>query len=237
LFASIEGRPPISGRVILGAVIIKHMRDLTDRETIAQIQENMFMQYFLGYSSFTNEEPFSDTLFPEIRERLSMELLSKINEVIALHGLEMQEAKQREELLNKKQKKPFVQNNASDVHREIAAVEIKEAPVENNTGQKEEPPPAKKNKGKLLMDATVAPQNITFPTDLKLLNAARKKSEELIDILYNPLLHGNTKVRTYRQLARKYFLNSAKKKRKTAKEIYKANGSQLRFLRRNLGAY
>jgi len=33
------------------------------------------------------------------------------------------------------------------------------------------------NKGKLLMDATVAPQNITYPTDLKLLNAAREKSE------------------------------------------------------------
>lgn len=44
LFTSREGRPPISGRVILGAVIIKHMGDLTDRETIAQIQENMFMQ-------------------------------------------------------------------------------------------------------------------------------------------------------------------------------------------------
>lgn len=63
LFPSKEGRPPISGRVILGAVIIKHLGDLTDRETVAQIQENMFMQYFLGYSSFTNEEPFSDTLF------------------------------------------------------------------------------------------------------------------------------------------------------------------------------
>ncbi len=84
------------------------------------------------------------------------------------------------------------------------------------------------------MDATVAPQNITFPTDLKLLNAARKKSEELIDLLHNPLLHGNKKVRTYRQVARKCFLNSAKKKRKTAKEIYKANGQQLRFLKRNL---
>ena len=61
-----------------------------------------------------------------------------------------------------------------------------------------------------------------------------KKSEELIDILYNPLLHGNKKVRTYRKVARKRFLDSAKKKRKTAKEIYKANGQQLRFLKRNL---
>ena len=49
-FYSTEGRPPISGRIVIGAVIIKHMLDLTDRETIMQIQENMFMQYFLGYS-------------------------------------------------------------------------------------------------------------------------------------------------------------------------------------------
>ena len=76
------------------------------------------------------------------------------------------------------------------------------------------------------MDATVAPQNITFPTDLKLLNAARKKSEQLIDILYDPVLHGKKKVRTYREVARKYFLDSVKKKAKTAKEIYKANGRQ-----------
>lgn len=234
LFPSKEGRPPISGRVILGAVIIKHLGDLTDRETVAQIQENMFMQYFLGYSSFTNEEPFSDTLFVEIRQRLSIELLSKINEVIALHCIGMQEAKTEkpQESEKKKDNTPPASNTDRDDHKQMAGG--KAAPVENTKEQKEDPLPAKKNKGKLLMDATVAPQNITFPTDLKLLNAARKKSEQLIDILYNPLLHGNKKVRTYRQVARKCFLNSAKKKRKTAREIYKANGRQLRFLRRNL---
>ena len=84
------------------------------------------------------------------------------------------------------------------------------------------------------MDATVAPQNITFPTDLKLLNAAREKSEELIDLLYSKRLHGGVKPRTYRNIARKDFLNTAKKKSKSTKEIYKANGRQLRFLKRNL---
>ena len=62
-FSSKEGRPPINGRIVIGAVIIKHMLNLSDRETIAQIQENMFMQYFLGYSSFTNEPPFDASLF------------------------------------------------------------------------------------------------------------------------------------------------------------------------------
>lgn len=65
LFSSSEGRPPISGRVVLGALIIKHIEGLTDRKTIQHIGENMFMQYFLGYASFTNEAPFNDTLFVE----------------------------------------------------------------------------------------------------------------------------------------------------------------------------
>lgn len=84
------------------------------------------------------------------------------------------------------------------------------------------------------MDATVAPQNITFPTDLKLLNAAREKSEELIDRLYSKDRHGDVKPRTCRNIARKEFLDIAKKKNKTARQLYKANGKQLRFLKRNL---
>lgn len=53
---------------MIEAVIIKHMLDLSDREPILQLQENIFLQYFLGYSSFTNEAPFVASLFVEIRE-------------------------------------------------------------------------------------------------------------------------------------------------------------------------
>jgi len=84
------------------------------------------------------------------------------------------------------------------------------------------------------MDATVALQNITYPTDLRLLNAAKEKSEALIDKLYNKDIHGSEKVRTYRELARKDFLNAARKKAKSGKEIYKANSTQIRYLKRNL---
>jgi len=44
-------------------LIIKHICDLSDRETIQQIQENMYMQYFIGYSGFSDEEPFDPSLF------------------------------------------------------------------------------------------------------------------------------------------------------------------------------
>lgn len=236
LFSSKEGRPPISGRVILGAMIIKHIEVLSDRATILHIQENMFMQYFLGYTSFTNEAPFSDTLFVEIRKRLSLELLSKINEVIALHCL--QEPEQKDDKISLPNPPENIASIASQasIPTAVANEEIGKTPDANSDSllKIEQDKLTSHHNGQLIMDATVAPQNITYPTDLKLLNAARIKSEELIDILYNPSLHGGTKPRTYRSIARNFFLNTARKKRKSAKEIYKSNGRQLRFLKRNL---
>jgi transposase, IS5 family len=208
LFSSSEGRPPINGRIVMASVIIKHTLNLTDRETIFQIRENVFMQYFLGYSTFTNEEPFSHTLFTELRKRLSLEVMNKINDILILYCDELMKDSKNE---NSDEPKPPIDNTNNDI--EVA----KEIP----------------NKGSLLMDATVAPQNITFPTDLKLLNACREKTEQLIDKMHvkKPL---EDKPRTYRKIARKDFLTTVKKKRKTHKEIYDANGSQIRYLNRNI---
>lgn len=42
------------------------------------------------------------------------------------------------------------------------------------------------NEGELLLDATCAPADIAYPTDLSLLNQAREKLEKIIDILHEP---------------------------------------------------
>ncbi|MDZ7608848.1 MAG: IS5 family transposase [Cyclobacteriaceae bacterium] len=76
------GRPPLNPRIVLGSIIIKHMCNLDDRETVAQISENMYMQYFLGYSSFCSEPPFDPSLFVEFRKRLGDEVIAKMNERI-----------------------------------------------------------------------------------------------------------------------------------------------------------
>jgi len=242
-FKSAEGRPPISGRVVIGAVIIKHMLDLSDRETILQLQENVFLQYFLGYSSFTNEAPFVASLFVEIRERLSLDILSNISDIVVAHSFE----KATETPVSDLPKN----DNSDTLHPQSPTGTSDDEPPKDAEPDQAEPEQAAPeqaapieaenqkvavvtNKGKLLMDATVAPQNITYPTDLKLLNAAREKSEALIDKLYNKVIHGSEKVRTYREMARKDFLNAARKKAKSGKEIYKANGTQIRYLKRNL---
>jgi len=81
---SSTGRPPLSPRVIIGSLIIKHLCNLDDRETVDQISENIYMQYFLGYSSFSSEQPFDASLFVDFRKRLGMENLNAINERIVM---------------------------------------------------------------------------------------------------------------------------------------------------------
>ena len=76
------GRPALNPRVLIGAVIIKHMLNLDDRETVAQITENMYLQYFLGYSSYIKRPPFDASLFVDIRKRLGEELIAEMNDKI-----------------------------------------------------------------------------------------------------------------------------------------------------------
>lgn len=199
---STTGRPALSPRVVIGSLIIKHMCNLDDRETVNQISENIYMQYFLGYSSFCNELPFDASLFVDFRKRLGMECLNAINERIV----------QLKTSLEEKGKKSDSTSNKND----------------NN-------PEAGENKGRIIFDATACPQDIAYPTDLNLLSEAREKTEQLIDHLYTPDLH-EKKPRTYRRVARKRYLNTAQKKNKSRKEIRKAVGSQLRFVKRNLNS-
>ncbi len=197
---SSTGRPPLSPRVVIGSLIIKHMCNLDDRETVEQISENIYMQYFLGYSSFSSEPPFDASLFVEMRKRLGVESLNAINDRIIGIKSQIQEKEQKDE------DRPEANT---------------EKPLDN--------------KGRVIFDATACPQDIAYPTDLDILSDAREKAEELIDKLYQPSLHGD-KPRTYRMVARKRYLQTAQKKNKSRKEIRKAVGSQLRFLRRDLNS-
>ena len=90
-----------------------------------------------------------------------------------------------------------------------------------------EPP----NEGTLTVDASCAPQNIRYPLDLSLLGEARETLEAMIDELHDPA--DGEKPRTYRRNARKDYLNTTRKKKKSAKELRKAIGKQLRYIRRD----
>ncbi len=186
-----------SARVALGALIIKERLGLTDRETVLQIQENPYLQYFLGFPEYSDEPPFDHSLMVHFRKRFDKASLAKINEAIVLKAQ--------------------------------APPEREEAP---DASCDEDQPPAPK--GKLLMDATCTPADITYPTDVKLLNEAREKTEEIIDALHEPLVGQRRKPRTYRQRARRDYLALAKQKKPGYRKIRKAIRQQLGYLRRNL---
>lgn len=56
--------------MIVGALVIKHKMNLSDEETILAIEENPYMQYFVGLSEFTDKPIFDSSLFVAIRKRL-----------------------------------------------------------------------------------------------------------------------------------------------------------------------
>jgi len=73
------GRPGISPRIVLGALIIKHLEKLDDRGVIAAIQENIYMQYFIGLKEFTPHPVFDPTLFVDIRKRVGHQMFDSLN--------------------------------------------------------------------------------------------------------------------------------------------------------------
>lgn len=194
------GRPALNPRIVLGAIIIKHLCDLDDRETVDQISENIYMQYFLGYSSFCDVPPFDASLFVEFRKRLGIEQINAINNRIA---------KIKQDLEIKKQAKSKNKDQSNQDKKEIT------------------------HKGSLITDATACPQDIAYPTDIDLLNDAREKSEELIDVLF-AASSMQKKPRNYRKKARKDYLKIAQKKTKARKDIRIAQKQQLGYLGRNI---
>lgn len=45
-------------RLVFGALLIKQRLGLTGEESVHQIQENAYMQFFLGYADYSNKAPF-----------------------------------------------------------------------------------------------------------------------------------------------------------------------------------
>ncbi|MGK7898995.1 MAG: IS5 family transposase [Xenococcus sp. (in: cyanobacteria)] len=206
-FSSSMGAPAKSFRMALWALIIKERLGTSDIETVEQIKENPYLQYFLGLTEYTNVAPFEASMLVHFRQRLNRELVGRINERI---------------ILNKKQ-----------TDRETNQAKQKEKTDGISTEEGE--PSGLKNRGKLILDATCTPADISYPTDLKLLNQAREYTEKIVDKLYQQVKEEfERKPRTYRIQARKNYLEVAKQRRPRKKKRRKAIRKQLAYLKRNL---
>ena len=83
-FSPNNGRPPLPFRLALGALIIQKKLNLTDRETVDQIMENPYLQYFLGFDTYLTRKPFHSPMMVTFRHQVSPDLINKINEEIFL---------------------------------------------------------------------------------------------------------------------------------------------------------
>jgi len=160
------------------------------------------------------EAPFASSLLVEIRKRMGSSVFEIFQGAI-IHALE--EAKAKQKPVQKSRSK----SSGSD-----------DEPPSSSGGTPQEEEPT--HQGKLILDATVAPQAIRYPTDLSLLNEARQFSEQIIDELY-PHTALQKKPRTYRQNARKAYLAIVKQRRPSGRARRRGIKQQLQYLRRNLG--
>lgn len=204
---SFRGQKAVSVRAALGALIIKERLDISDRETLRQITENPYMQYFIGLPRFTEEAPFHHSLMTHFRKRLGQDVINEVNEWVITGETESKDDSDDDPPEGEPPSKTDAGNASSDIE---------------------------KHQGKLLMDATCAPADIKYPTDVNLLNEGREKLEHIIDVLHAPHRGKMRKPRTYRQKARKDYLTIAKQRQPKSRKIRKAVGQQLRFVKRDL---
>lgn len=204
-----SGQDAYSSDLAFGSLYIQRNLGFTDRELLNQIAENPYMQYFLGFKEYTDERPFDPSLLVTFRKRFPEETMNRLIETM------------------------FIEKPDDNDPDGGGAGSNEDPSVEKKTKSESKP----ENKGTMIIDATCAPADIAFPTDLELCDKARKWTEVILDrywILYGSVNGKQEKPRTYREIARIRFLKLNKRKKKSLKKIRKELRYQLGCIHRNL---
>jgi len=221
-FDPTTGAPAKPMRLAFGALFIKQRLGLSDEETVEQIRENAYLQYFLGFAGYSSKAPFDPSMMVHFRKRFSQEELNRINELIAERG----KALVKEAMASVRDED---ESNDSD---DDAGNQL---PLDDFV--KPADWPEGKNWGTLTIDASCTPADITYPTDLKLVNEAKQSTERIIDDLCDQGADlRQHRPRYDRGKARANFLNVAKQKKRRRRKIKASIRRQLDYLQRNLDA-
>lgn len=215
-----EGHPAYSSRLAFGAIYIKERLNLSDAETVEQIRENPFLQMFLGFMDYSYERPFDPSLMVHFRKRLGKEFLARVNDEI---------------IKTQSQKNTPTEKDDDDSHddQDSGTGSTPEDESQDSDAMNTE---ETKNSGKLILDATCAPQDIKHPKDVDLLNDCRESTESIIDKLHGTVTGKVTKPRTDRNQARKRYLRFIKSKKPRKQHIRRAVREQMRYVNRNLNS-
>ncbi len=199
------GRPALSARIVFGAIFIHEYDHLTDERTVESIQENLYMQCFLGLHEFHSESLFDPSIMVHFRKRLPVEEVAKINEFLCTgKWSEAQRNVDRND--DNGHEPPVPPSDAAEVSSRPSKQSGK--PNRNTSEKKKQQKKRKKNCGKLLLDATVAPADIKYPTNVGLLNKSREHLETVVDILWEAVSHRGHKLPYSARKARKSYPTS-----------------------------
>ena len=221
-FSPTTGAPAKPARLAFGALFIKQRLGLTDEETVEQIRENPYLQFFLGFAGYSSKAPFDPSMMVHFRKRFSEEDLNRINEMIAERGKAMVI-----EAVSTLSDEDDSGDPGADAGNQLSIDDLVK-PIDWPEG---------KNWGTLTIDASCTTADITYPTDLKLVNEAREATEQIID----DLCEQRSDLRTHRPRydrgkARANFLGIAKQKKPHRRKITATIRRQLEYLQRNLDA-
>ena len=159
---------------------------------VEQIRENMYLQYFVGLSSFQSSAPFDASLMVSIRKRLGKDVMDQFNqEVLKQAGILP--------IADQEAAKPG--GDDSDEHEDGNETMVQDKLAAPRQDKPQQPDDSTPLLGTLLLDATVAEQQIEYPTDLKLLNESREQLERIIAKACKDL--NVAQPRTYKHRARR----------------------------------
>merc|ERR1711912_146861 len=77
----------------------------SDRETIEQIRENPYLQYFIGLNCYQQEPPLESSMLVYFRKRIDGELINKINKTIVKREIDNSDKEVKKKDFPKKKKK------------------------------------------------------------------------------------------------------------------------------------
>jgi len=182
-FSERLGRPAKDSRLIIGLLLVKHIKGVSDEAVVVECMESPYIQALCGYEGFvTTADIIDPSLLSRSRKRLGKEFFERFEgEILSV-------------LLRKK------------------ILRAKDH----------------------MLDATVVPANIEYPTDVKLLHRCREWLCQVIGVMRRSF-PVKKKIRTYARKARVVFMNFRRRRKKTGKVIRKARKQLLQYIRRNVG--
>jgi IS5 family transposase len=174
-----NGRPTKPSRLKIGLHIIKHLKTLSDEETIAFLKQNIYAQYLC------------DVSIEEAKNPIDPSALSRFRTTIGTEGVKL-------------------------IEKEILRILKKNKLIKGK---------------KLIIDTTVVPSCIKYPTDINLLETVRNKAVQLLD---QAKQFGAKAYRTYKRTARKVYLSYQKVRKHTVRQRKKTQKKLIQFTSRNI---